>query len=79
METLLDSLVEHEIYNVKQGQVLDPQDSPVPDVLSTGLAALSHGNSTNLLAEFNMQFDCLCEYHKLLPISTLLNNVTVPM
>jgi hypothetical protein len=79
METLMDCLVKHEVYHVKQGRVLDPQDSPVPDVLSTGLAALLHGNLTNPLAEFNMQFDRLRERHKLLPISTLLNNLTVPM
>jgi hypothetical protein len=77
METLMDSLTKHKVYQVKVGRVLDPQDSPVPDVLSTGLAALSHGSSTNPLAEFNAQFDRLRERRKLLPISVLLNNTLV--
>lgn len=75
--TLVDSLREHEVYEYKEGRVLDPKDSPVPDILSVGLAALSHGTSTNPLAEFNAQFDRLRERRKLSPISILADNIPV--
>lgn len=75
--TLVDSLREHGVYEYKEGRVLDPKDSPVPDILSVGLAALSHGTSTNPLAEFNAQFDRLRERRKLSPISILADNIPV--
>ncbi|KAG6854111.1 hypothetical protein C0991_010275 [Blastosporella zonata] len=67
MDILMKSLDEHEVYVVKPSRVLDPQDSPVPDVLSVGYAVLTHGSSTNPLTDFNAQFDCLCQCRKLTP------------
>jgi hypothetical protein len=77
IETLMDSLNEHNVYHIREGRVLDPEDSPVPDVLSIGLAALSHGSSTNPLTEFNSQFDRLRERRRLLPITALLDSLTL--
>ncbi|EDR00314.1 uncharacterized protein LACBIDRAFT_314453 [Laccaria bicolor S238N-H82] len=71
IQTLMDALNEHEVYVVKDGRVLDANDTPVPNVISTGLVALAHGNATNPLAEFNAQYDSLCERRKLVPISNL--------
>lgn len=69
INTLMDSLKEHEVYVVKNGRTVDSQDSPVPDVLTAGLAALGHGSTTNPIAEFNAQFDRLRERYKLTPVS----------
>lgn len=76
MNSLMVSLAEHDVYVLKEGRTLNPEDSPVPDVLSTGLAALSHGNSTNPITEFNISFNRLRERRKLTPISTLLHRHT---
>ncbi|EDR07713.1 uncharacterized protein LACBIDRAFT_327646 [Laccaria bicolor S238N-H82] len=71
IQTLMDALNEHEVYVVKEGRVLDANNTPVPNVISTGLAALAHGNATNPLAEFNAQYNSLRERRKLVPISDL--------
>ncbi|KAF8960166.1 hypothetical protein BDZ97DRAFT_1922415 [Flammula alnicola] len=62
-------LQDHDVYEVIPGRVVDAQDRAVPDVISAGLSQLSHGNSTNPIAEFNEQFDRLRERRKLTPIS----------
>ncbi|KAJ6564025.1 hypothetical protein B0H19DRAFT_1067626 [Mycena capillaripes] len=54
---LMASLDEHDVYIEKEGRVLDDNEKPVPDVISVGMAALTHGTSTTPLAEFNQQFD----------------------
>lgn len=75
MSSLMSSLAEHDVYVVKEGRVLDPGEAPVPDVLSTGLAALSHGTSTNHIAEFNTTFNRLRERRKLTPVANLVNQL----
>ncbi|KAJ6632427.1 hypothetical protein B0H10DRAFT_2206790 [Mycena sp. CBHHK59/15] len=69
---LMASLDEHDVYVEKEGRVLDDDEKPVPDVISTGMAALTHGTSTTLLAEFNQQFDILRERRRLTPVADLL-------
>jgi hypothetical protein len=68
----MDSLTEHEVYVEKEGRVLDDDEKPAPDVLSVGMAALTHGTSTTPLAEFNQQFDIMRERRRLTPVSELL-------
>jgi hypothetical protein len=36
----MESLKKHEVYVVKEGRVLDPDEKPVPDVISVGFASL---------------------------------------
>ncbi|KAF7375236.1 hypothetical protein MSAN_00410200 [Mycena sanguinolenta] len=78
IQALMDSLAEHEVYTEKEGRVLDDDEKPVPDVLSVGMAALTHGTSTTPLAEFNEQFEILRRRRQLTPASDLLARVTVP-
>ena len=61
-------LKEHYVYQVVHGRVIDSQDRAVPDVISVGLAQLSHGNATNPIREFNDQFECLRDRRKLAPV-----------
>lgn len=77
----MDSLKEHEVYTVKPGRVLDAEDIPVPDVLSTGLAVLTHGSTTNTInpiAEFNEQYNRLRERRSMAPISDTFNYPGLP-
>ncbi|KAF8890919.1 hypothetical protein BD779DRAFT_1438147, partial [Infundibulicybe gibba] len=69
LDILVRSLNEHRVYRVIPGRIIDPKDKPVPDVISVGLAALAHGNSTNPIADFNKQFNELRERRKLTPVS----------
>ncbi|KAJ7679242.1 hypothetical protein DFH06DRAFT_975213 [Mycena polygramma] len=69
---LMDSLDEHDVYTVQPGRVLDDDEQPVPDILSVGMAALTHGSSTTPLAEFNQQFEILRARRHLMPVSDLL-------
>jgi len=69
----MTSLHDHQVYVVKYGRTLDVKDSPVPDVISVGLAQLSHGKGTNPIAEFNEQFNNLRIRRKLSPIDDLDN------
>ncbi|KAF8959752.1 hypothetical protein BDZ97DRAFT_2042356 [Flammula alnicola] len=71
IERLMKSLREHSVYNVVPGRIVDPKDRPVPDVISVGLAQLTHGNATNPINEFNQQFERLRERRKLTPISDI--------
>jgi hypothetical protein len=72
----MDVLKEHEVYNVKLGRGLDANDTPVPDIISAGLSALSHGttNNNNPLADFNAQYNCLRERRNMKPVSALVDN-----
>ncbi|KAJ7917839.1 hypothetical protein B0H13DRAFT_2231360 [Mycena leptocephala] len=72
IDELMDSLAEHEVYVEKEGRVLDDDEKPAPDVLSVGMAALTHGTSTTPLAEFNQQFDIMRERRRLTSVSELL-------
>lgn len=68
IEILMTVLKEHDVYQVVHGRIVDTQDQAVPDVISTGLAQLSHGNATNPIGEFNEQFERLRERRKLTPV-----------
>ena len=68
IEILITVLKEHDMYQVVHGRIVDTQDRAVPDVISTGLAQLSHGNATNPIGEFNEQFERLRERRKLTPV-----------
>ena len=80
VNTLMESLREHKVYTEKAGRVLDATEKPTVDIMSAGLAALSHGTTSNPLAEFNEQFDHLHDRCCLAPISTLINhpNISIP-
>ncbi|KAJ7268858.1 hypothetical protein B0H12DRAFT_1096990 [Mycena haematopus] len=78
IDALMDSLAEHEVYVEKAGRVLDDDEKPVPDVLSVGMAALTHGSSTTPLADFNKQFHILRERRRLTPVSDLLGLINQP-
>ncbi|KAJ7016173.1 hypothetical protein C8F04DRAFT_1282418 [Mycena alexandri] len=71
INVLMASLDEHEVYVEKEGRVLDDDESPAPDVVSVGMAALTHGTSTTPLADFNQQFDILRERRRLTPVADL--------
>ncbi|KAJ7724186.1 hypothetical protein DFH07DRAFT_759173 [Mycena maculata] len=73
IQSLMASLSEHEVYIYikKEGRVLDDDEMPVPDVLSMGAAALTHGTTSNPLQDFNSQFDQLRRRRDLIPISVL--------
>ncbi|KAJ7123803.1 hypothetical protein C8R43DRAFT_1135854 [Mycena crocata] len=42
---LMESLDEQDVYVLTEGRVLDDDEKPVPDVLSVGMAGLTHGTS----------------------------------
>ncbi|KAJ7800050.1 hypothetical protein B0H14DRAFT_2529711 [Mycena olivaceomarginata] len=67
IDTLMASLDEHDVYVEKEGRVLD--------VISVGMAALTHGTSTTPLADFNQQFNILRERRRLTPVADLLGLV----
>ncbi|KAJ7813694.1 hypothetical protein B0H14DRAFT_2852382 [Mycena olivaceomarginata] len=77
IDALMDSLAEHEVYLEKEGRVLDDDEKPAPDVLSVGMATLTHGSSTTPLSEFNQQFEIMRERRGLVPISDLLPLINV--
>ncbi|KAJ7131201.1 hypothetical protein C8R44DRAFT_829613 [Mycena epipterygia] len=70
---LMDSLDEQDVYTLQHGRVLDDDEKPVPDILSVGMAALTHGASTTPLAEFNQQFEILRARCGLTPVADLLS------
>ena len=45
IDALMCSLSDHEVYIYREGQVLDPDEKPVVDALSIGLAMLTHDGS----------------------------------
>jgi hypothetical protein len=65
---LMSVLKEHDVYRIVHGRVVDTQDRAVQDVISVGLAQLSHGNATNPIGEFNDQFERLRDRRKLAPV-----------
>ncbi|KAJ7679931.1 hypothetical protein B0H17DRAFT_1138837 [Mycena rosella] len=62
----------HAVYTLQEGRVLDDDEKPMPDILSTGMAALTHGSSISPVAEFNQQFAILRERRRLTPVADLL-------
>ncbi|KAJ7284786.1 hypothetical protein C8J57DRAFT_1051947, partial [Mycena rebaudengoi] len=71
IDELMDSLDEHEVYIEKEGQVLDDDEKPAPDVLSTGMSGLIHGASLTPLEEFNKAFEVLRAQCGLTPVADL--------
>jgi hypothetical protein len=65
---LMNVLKEHDVYEVIPGRAVDVQDRAAPDVMSVGIAQLSHGNSSNPISDFNQQFERMRERRKLTPI-----------
>jgi hypothetical protein len=72
IDILMASLAKLEVYVEKEGRTLDPDEMPVPDAISVGLADLVHGSA---LADFNTQFHRNRERRRLVPISSLLNHL----
>ncbi|KAJ7742551.1 hypothetical protein B0H16DRAFT_1323267 [Mycena metata] len=77
IDVLMDSLAEHEVYIEKDGRVLDDDEKPVPDVISVGMAALTHGATTTPLDDFNTQFETLRSRRQLTPVYDLLGLINV--
>jgi hypothetical protein len=75
IDILMASLSKLEVYVEKEGRVLDPDEMPVPDAISVGLADLAHSSA---LADYNSQFECNRECRHLVPISTLLQHLDNP-
>ncbi len=63
IDTLMNALQEHKVYIYQEGRVTHPNDGPVPDVLSTGLTALTTAatNGVSPLSEFNAQYNRIRE------------------
>ncbi|KDQ32258.1 hypothetical protein PLEOSDRAFT_1034860 [Pleurotus ostreatus PC15] len=59
IERLMASLKTHEVYIQKNGRVLFPAEKPAADVISKGLAMLTHGSPTTPLADFNTYYSGL--------------------
>lgn len=55
---LMESLEHHEVYVFKQGRYLDKDDTPVVDIVSSGLNSLVSGHA-NPLTDYNVAFVCL--------------------
>jgi len=72
IDILMASLAKLEVYVEKEGRVLDPDEMPVPDAISVGLADLAHSSA---LTDFNTQFERNRERRRLLPISDLLKDL----
>lgn len=70
---LMNSLDSLDVYRYTEGRVLDDEEMPVPDAISVGLAALSHGSGTNPLSEFNSNWAIACARRRLVPVSSLLS------
>ncbi|TRM55679.1 hypothetical protein BD626DRAFT_587913 [Schizophyllum amplum] len=68
---LMDSLEQYEVYVEKPGRVLDYEEKPAPDVIAVGMAALTCGNSSNPLMDFNAAFEVTRQRHTLMPLAML--------
>ncbi|KAJ7654569.1 hypothetical protein DFH06DRAFT_1133343 [Mycena polygramma] len=78
IDTLMDSLAEHDVYVETEGRVLDDDEKPAPDVYSVGAAALTHGSLTTPLADFNAAFEVLRARRDLTSVSDLLPLIPIP-
>jgi hypothetical protein len=65
------SLKLHKVYVYSEGCVLDDDEKPAADIISVGLATLTHGSGSNALDEFNAQFNQVRERCQIKPISTV--------
>ena len=55
IQSLMESLEEHNVYQIQNGWVLDEDDGPVKDVMGVGLQNLVDGNK-NPLSKYNEVF-----------------------
>ncbi|KAF9031725.1 hypothetical protein BDP27DRAFT_1375121 [Rhodocollybia butyracea] len=65
IETLMNSLEEHNVYTLTKGRVLDAGEEPSVDVVSKGLEQLLHGTP---LVEYNQAFKQLQRRRRIQPI-----------
>ncbi|EIW77927.1 hypothetical protein CONPUDRAFT_61695 [Coniophora puteana RWD-64-598 SS2] len=68
IQTLLDWLERHEVYTMQDGRTLDEDDSPVVDVITTGLEAMDFGLSTPL-RDYNEHQRRLKERRRMVPLT----------
>ena len=66
IQSLMDSLDEHKVYQIQKGRVLHDDDEPVPDVVAVGLHKLTEGP----LNEYNAAFHRLQKRRKMKPVSS---------
>jgi hypothetical protein len=78
IDTLMASLKQHGVYVYKEGRVLDDDEKSAPDIVSVGLATLTHGSGSNALDEFNAQFNQARERRRIKPVSELLHLLDQP-
>ncbi|KAL1749781.1 hypothetical protein FB107DRAFT_294881 [Schizophyllum commune] len=76
---LMESLEKYEVYIEKPGRVLDYNEKPVPDVIATGMAALTYGASTNPLKDFNAAFEYTRQRHLPAASPSMLSNGPVDL
>ena len=70
---LMDSLNEHNVYQIQEGRVLNETDGgPVKDAITAGLQSLTAGTK-NLLSKYNEAFCLLQRRRKIIPVSTQAN------
>ena len=72
------SLKLHKVYVYSEGRVLDDDEKPATDIISVGLAMLTHGSGSNTLDEFNAQFNQARERCRIKPVSELLHRLDQP-
>ena len=68
IQSLMESLDEHNVYRIQNGRVLDKDDGPVKDVMGVGLQNLVEGNK-NPLSEYNEAFQRLQRRRKMTPVN----------
>ncbi|KAI0309709.1 hypothetical protein OF83DRAFT_1088874 [Amylostereum chailletii] len=72
VDRLMTSLDIHNVYRLQNGRQFDSDEQPAPDIIAVGAAALTHGTSTNPLADFNAQCELARERRRLKPVTELL-------
>lgn len=71
----MESLARHGVYTEKLGRVFDFDENAAPDIITVGMASVSHG-SPSPLEEFNDQYDRLRQRRELIPVATLFAQYT---
>ena len=74
IDTLMASLKLHKVYVYNEGCVLNDNEEPAVDIISVGLATLTHSSGSNPLDKFNAQFNQVQEQRQIKPISELLHH-----
>ena len=69
IQSLMDSLDEHTVYQIQKGRVLHNDDKVVPDVIAVGLHRLMEGMNTPL-KEYNTAFHRLQKHRSMKPVSS---------